>query len=196
MLKFLTQIMEWWHGERTYPAHDFVEPPTVSRKEPEVFVPPKQELAVVNEIPMPLVVQEWRKPTLDEALAIVTEHYHVHAKARGVYEGQHRGRDFSFAPNASDAKHMAPPELNEIVEMLKKRWQPFILVAVDRSMYSGAAHGWCNGSNFGADAVHELMRCAELNFRQELAKCGGSQGGGRSMPISGVDRPSLYPPRK
>jgi hypothetical protein len=201
MMKFLKEIMDWWWDRpATEEKHDYVEPPRPF-KQGDCVAPSLQseQLAViqqkyVSEEVTRLDIVPYRPPTLDEALEIVKEHYHVHAKARGTFEGEHRGRAFTAAPNASDAAHMAPPELNAIVEMLKKRWQPFILVAIDRSMYSGAAHGWCNGSNFGRDVIHEIMRCAELNFRQELAKCG--EGGSRSMPISGVDRPLLYPPNR
>src|SRR5262249_8519797 len=138
-----------------------------------------------------IVVYEPRppaKPTLEEALAIVTEHYHVHAKARGKFEGSFRGRDFSFAPDASDplAQAMQPPDLRRIIEELKRMACPYILVAIHRDLYSGASHGWCNGSNWGADIIKELMRCAELNFRQELAKCGagGERRGMRELPAS------------
>ncbi len=196
MMKFLKDIMDWWHDR---PAgddkHDFVEPPKVEARieSRQMGKSVRMELAILDAQAQGMVVHR-SKPTLEEALEIVKEHYHVHAKASGTFEGEHRGRSFTAAPNASDAAMMAPPELNKIIDDLKRRWQPFILVAVDRSMYSGAAHGWCNGSNFGKDLILELMRCAELNFRQELAKCG--EGGGRSMPISGVDRPSLYPPNR
>jgi hypothetical protein len=213
MMKFLREIMDWWHDRPPNDdKHDFVEPPIVCGMDPaypetvvlkiackdggEKYEVSKaineRFVAVIDERKMDIV--PYRPPTLEEALEIVKEHYHVHAKASGTFEGQHRGRSFTAAPNASDAKLMAPRDLNQIIEELKRRFSPFLLVVIDRDLYAGAAHGWCNGSNWSADVIHELMRCAELNFRQELAKCGS--GGGRSMPISGLDRPSLYPPRK
>ncbi len=178
MLKFLERIMDWWWDRPPGDdRHDFVEPPNM-RKKPELVCHVAPDAGVVPFRPM----------LLEEALAIVKEHYHVHAKASGTLEGEHRGRSFTAAPSAADAKLMAPPDLNKIVDDLKRRWSPFLLVVIDRDLYSGAAHGWCNGSNFGKDIILELMRCSELNFRQELAKCGES--GRPTMRIAG-ERPRL-----
>ena len=190
MLKFLTAIMDWWWDRPPGDdRHDFVEPPMVPYKDP--MRNSRREIAKINDsfaamdpaYPGTIVLKQ--PPTLEEALAIVKEHYHVHAKASGTFEGEHRGRSFTAAPSAADAKLMAPPDLNKIVDDLKRRWSPFLLVVIDRDMYSGAAHGWCNGSNFGKDIILELMRCSELNFWQELAKCGE---GRPTMRIAGQPR--------
>ncbi len=197
MLKFLERIMDWWWDRPPGDdRHDFVEPPKIDYGKDRMFVHGAQRMGKTAQLEVTLkeavesgmvVYRSAAKPTLEEALAIVKEHYHVHAKASGTFEGEHRGRSFTAAPSASDAKLMAPPDLNKIVDDLKRRWSPFLLVVIDRDLYSGAAHGWCNGSNFGKDIILELMRCSELNFRQELAKCGE---GRPTMRIAG-ERPRL-----
>lgn len=82
---------------------------------------------------------------------------------------EHRGLPVKSFDYSSDARHLQPLDLQQVIERLKGMAIPFLLVAQKNSDGRGV-HGWCNGSNYGMDCLKEIATCAELNFKLEMEK--------------------------